>query len=360
MVLSVMFSRASVRTGIPLTLVFLGIGILAGSEGIGRIVFEDYGLAFRLGSVALAFILFDGGFNTRWAHVRHVLAPAGALATVGVVVTGSIVTVGAHFLGLDWSEACLIGAIVSSTDAAAVFSVLRASGLHLKKKVGLTIELESGINDPLAVILTTLVIQIIIDPEHASALQAVLSVLREAAIGGVLGVGIGIGARRMLVRYPLRPRGLYPAMTVGIACLAYAVPTVLHGSGFLGVYVAGIALGEGALPYRNSMVRVHDALAWVCQIGMFLVLGLLAFPSRLDVGRADWPGGCAPACIRRASRLLLRSVLIPFRYQGTRSCVRRVGWVCEARCRLCSRRLPVLYKVPGAANAFLMWCSSSC
>ncbi|MEP6781479.1 MAG: cation:proton antiporter, partial [Gemmatimonadaceae bacterium] len=196
LVVSVVFSRASVRTGIPLTLVFLGIGILAGSEGIGGIAFEDYGLSLRLGTMALAFILFDGGLNTRWSNVRHVLAPAGTLATIGVVITGAIVAGGAHLFGMGWNEACLIGAIVSSTDAAAVFSVLRASGVHLKKRVGLTLELESGLNDPLAVILTTLVIQFILDREHVSGAQIALSVLMEVAVGGVLGALIGIGARR--------------------------------------------------------------------------------------------------------------------------------------------------------------------
>lgn len=350
LVLSVVFSRASVRTGIPLTLVFLGIGILAGSEGLGRIAFDDYGLAFRLGSVALAFILFDGGLNTRWSHVRHVLAPAGALATAGVVVTGAIVATGGHFMGLGWAEACLIGAIVSSTDAAAVFSVLRASGVHLKKKVGLTLELESGINDPLAVILTTLVIQVIVDRENASAVNALISVLREGIVGGVVGVAIGIGARRMMVRFPLRPSGLYPALTVGVACLAYAVPTVLHGSGFLGVYVAGIALGEGALPYRNSMVRVHDALAWLCQIGMFLVLGLLVYPSRL-VNAA--PIGLAIALLLAfvARPVAVSLCLIPFRYRARE--VAYVGWVgLRGAVPIVLATLPVLYNVPGATRVF--------
>ncbi|MBC8086722.1 MAG: potassium/proton antiporter [Phycisphaerae bacterium] len=350
LVLSVIFSRASVRTGIPLTLVFLGIGVLAGSEGVGRIAFEDYGLAFRLGSVALAFILFDGGLNTRWSHVRHVLAPAGALATIGVLVTGSIVAGGCRLLGLDWPEACLIGAIVSSTDAAAVFSVLRASGVHLKKRVGLTLELESGINDPLAVILTMLVIQFIMDRENASAVAGLLSVLQEGVVGGVIGVVIGVGARRMLVRYPLRPSGLYPAFTVGVACLAYAVPTVLHGSGFLGVYVAGIALGEGNLPYRNSMIRVHDALAWVCQIGMFLVLGLLAFPSRL-VSAA--PIGLSVALLLAfvARPVAVALCLLPFRYKPQE--VAYVGWVgLRGAVPIVLATLPVLYNVPGAARVF--------
>ncbi|MEP6836218.1 MAG: potassium/proton antiporter [Gemmatimonas sp.] len=350
LVLSVMFSRASVRTGIPLTLVFLGIGVLAGSEGIGGIAFDDYGLAFRLGSVALAFILFDGGLNTRWKDVRQVLAPSGALATVGVIVTGALVAVGGHVLGLDWTEAALIGAIVSSTDAAAVFSVLRASGVHLKKKVGLTLEVESGINDPLAVILTTLVIQFIVDRDSATATRVLLDILQEGIVGGALGVAIGIGARRMLVRYPLRPSGLYPALTVGVACLAYALPTALHGSGFLGVYVAGLALGEGALPYRNSMVRVHDALAWVCQIGMFLVLGLLAFPSRL---MSAAPIGLAVALLLAfvARPVAVALCLIPFRYRARE--VAFVGWVgLRGAVPIVLATLPVVYKVPGAERVF--------
>jgi len=350
LVVSVVFSRASVRTGIPLTLVFLGIGMLAGSEGIGRIAFEDYSLAFRLGTIALAFILFDGGLNTRWSHVRHVLAPAGVLATVGVVITGAIIAGGAHLFGMGWSEACLIGAIVSSTDAAAVFSVLRASGVHLKKRVGLTLELESGLNDPLAVILTALVIQFINDRANVSAANVALSVLMEVAVGGAIGILVGIGARRLLVKFPLRPSGLYPAFTVGVACLAYAVPTLLHGSGFLGVYVAGIALGEGALPYRNSVERVHDSLAWLCQIGMFLVLGLLVFPSRVvAVAPIGLGVGLLLAFVARPIAVAL--CLTPFRYRVRE--VAYVGWVgLRGAVPIVLATLPVIANVPGATRVF--------
>jgi cell volume regulation protein A len=350
LVVSVVFSRASVRTGVPLTLVFLGIGMLAGSEGLGRIAFDDYGLAFRLGTMALAFILFDGGLNTRWSHVRHVVAPAGVLATLGVVLTGAIVATGGHLLGLAWPVASLIGAIVSSTDAAAVFSVLRASGVHLKRRVGLTLELESGLNDPLAVILTTLVIQFINDRAAVSALHVALSVLQEAAVGGAVGVAIGIGARYLLVRYPLRPSGLYPAFTVGVACLAYAVPTLLHGSGFLSVYVAGIALGEGALPYRNSVVRVHDALAWLCQIGMFLVLGLLVTPSSL-ITIAPIGLGVALLLAVVARPVAVALCLAPFGFRARE--VAYVGWVgLRGAVPIVLAILPVIAQVPGAQRVF--------
>lgn len=350
LVLSVVFSRASVRTGVPLTLVFLGIGVLAGSQGLGRIAFEDYGLAFRLGTMALAFILFDGGLNTRWHHVKSVAAPAGVLATVGVLITAAIIAAGGHLFGLAWPVAALIGAIVSSTDAAAVFSVLRASGVHLKRRVGLTLELESGLNDPLAVILTTVVIQFITSREPLAPLGIALSIVREAAVGGAIGVAIGYGARRMLVRYPLRPSGLYPAFTIGVACLSYAVPTLLHGSGFLAVYVAGIALGEGALPYRTSVVRVHDALAWLCQIGMFLVLGLLVFPTRL-MTVAPIGLGVALTLAFVARPLAVALCLLPFRFRARE--VLYVGWVgLRGAVPIVLATLPVIAKVPGAERVF--------
>lgn len=350
LVLSVVFSRASVRTGIPLTLVFLGIGMLAGSDSLGGIRFEDYGLAFKLGSVALAFILFDGGLNTRWDHVRGVAPAAGVLATVGVVVTGALVAVGAHLFGLSWAESALIGAIVSSTDAAAVFSVLRASGVHLKKRVGLTLELESGLNDPLAVILTTLVIQFAIDRGEVSLLKAVESTLLEGVVGAALGAVVGIAARRMMVRFPIRPSGLYPALTVGVACLAYALPTLLHGSGFLGVYIAGIAIGEGALPYRQSLVRVHDALAWVCQIGMFLLLGLLAFPARL-IHSAPLGLGVALVLAFVARPIAVGLCLAPFRYRPRE--VVYIAWVgLRGAVPIVLATLPVLYGVAHATQVF--------
>ena len=168
---SVLFSRASQRTGVPIALLFLVVGMLAGSEGLGRIEFDDYHFAFRVGVVALALILFDGGLNTPLASVRRVLAPAGILGTAGVVGTAALVAVAAHALGLGWGGALLVGAVVSSTDAAAVFAVLRGSGLQLKRRVGVTLEVESGINDPVAVILTTVLTQNLLTPGSAAGFE---------------------------------------------------------------------------------------------------------------------------------------------------------------------------------------------
>src|SRR4051812_25606228 len=275
--ISVIFSRASQRTGIPIALLFIVVGMLAGSEGLGHIAFDDYRFAFRVGGVALALILFDGGLNTPLATVRKAAAPAGLLATVGVAGTAVLVAAVAHALGLSWPEALLIGAVVSSTDAAAVFSVLRGSGTNLKRRVGTTLEVESGINDPVAVILTTALTHNLITAGRTSIWLMAGEAVVQMLVGGALGLAFGYGGRALLTRIRLPAGGLYPVLTLAIALLAFAVPTLLYGSGFLAVYVAGVVLGNGALPYRAGLLRVHDSLAWLSQVAMFLVLGLLAF-----------------------------------------------------------------------------------
>ncbi len=348
--ISVMFSRASVRTGLPMTLVFLSIGMLAGSQGIGGIAFDDYRQAFWLGSVALAFILFDGGLNTHWDVVRRVLAPGALLATVGVVATAALMAVGGHLLGLEWSEAWLIGAIVSSTDAAAVFSVLRASGVNLKRRLGTTLELESGLNDPVAFILTGVVVRVIGAPESVNAVSSAGAVLMELFVGLACGVAIGLGARWVLRTFPLRPSGLVPAFTVAVACLGFGVPALLHGSGFLAVYVAGIALGAGAMPYRSSVMRVHDTLAWLSQIAMFLMLGLLAFPLRIvEVLPIGIGLALVLAVLARPLPVLL--CLLPFGYRPRE--IAFVGWVgLRGAVPIVLAAIPVIARVPGAERAF--------
>src|SRR3954471_4930033 len=184
---SVALSRVSARLGLPVALLFLLVGVLAGSQGFGKIPFEDYGFAFRVGTTALVLILFDGGLNTPASSAREVLAPAATLATVGVVGTAGLVAVAAHLFGLSWAMAMLLGAIVSSTDAAAVFSVLTASGTRLRRRVGLTLELESGLNDPMAVILTTAITAGIASGAAPTAIAVAADVLRELAIGAVAG-----------------------------------------------------------------------------------------------------------------------------------------------------------------------------
>jgi cell volume regulation protein A len=277
---SVLFSRASNRIGVPVALAFLALGVLAGSSALGGYVLENYSLAFRLGIASLVLILFDGGLNTPAAALTRALGPAAVLATIGVAGTAGVLALFARLLGFPWDEALLIGAIVSSTDAAAVFSVLRGSGLRLERRVGATLELESGLNDPMAVILTLALTHSALSGEPLSWKLALLVVL-QLAIGAALGVGFGLGARLLLRRTRLPATGLYPVLTLAIATLSFGVTTLLQGSGFLAVYLTAIVLGNAALPYKSGLLHVHDAVAWLCQVVMFLVLGLLAVPHRL-------------------------------------------------------------------------------
>ena len=304
-------SPVSGRLGIPALLVFLMLGIAAGSEGIGRIPFEDYGLAFRVGTIALVLILFDGGLNAPRGLFRHALVPAAVLATLGVAITAAIVAGAAILLGVPPLVACLLGAVVSSTDAAAVFAVLRSGAVRLKAWTAAVLELESGLNDPLAILLTILVAEIAVRPEIAAG-EVAATVFLQFTVGIVGGVVFGYGGSALLRRLHLPAAGLYPVVTVALAFLAFGVPTLLSGSGFLSVYLTGAIISSRPMPYHAGVRRVHDALAWLAQVLMFLTLGLLVFPSRL----ADLVGlGIALALILAfvARPLAVLLILWPFR-----------------------------------------------
>jgi cell volume regulation protein A len=347
---SVAFSRASQRTGVPIALLFLIVGMLAGSEGVGGIYFDDYHFAFRVGVLALALILFDGGLNTPLSAVRRAAAPAGILATAGVAGTAVLVAGGAHLLGLGWPAALLLGAVVSSTDAASVFAVLRGSGLQLKRRVGVTLEVESGINDPVAVILTTTLTQNLLFPGAVSGWRILLEIVLQLLLGAAVGLGVGFGGRYLLSRLPLSTGGLYPVMTMALGLVSFGLAPLVHGSGFLSVYLAGLLLGNGPLPFRAGLLRVHDALAWLSQVGMFLILGLLVFPSRL-LGVAG--AGLALALIMA---VLVRPVvvalcLLPFRYPARE--VLYIGWVgLRGAVPIVLATFPVLAGAPGGGRLF--------
>ncbi|MBZ4417892.1 potassium/proton antiporter [Myxococcus sp. RHSTA-1-4] len=348
--LSVLFSRASGRFGIPVALLFLGIGMAAGSDGPGGIEFTDYGLAFRLGTVALVLILFDGGLNTPLASIQAAIRPAAVLATVGVVLTAAVAGLGAHLLfGFAWQQALLLGAIVSSTDAAAVFAVLRGSGLQLKRRVGTTLELESGLNDPMAVILTTAMTLSLVGGAEPGW-ELVGGAVVQMVVGAGLGLGIGWAGRLLLKRLRLRAAGLYPVMTLALAMLAFGLPTLLQGSGFLAVYVVGIVLGNETIRYRTGLLRVHDALAWLSQVGMFLVLGLLVFPGALlDVA---WEGlGMALVLAFVARPLAVLLCLLPFRFPARE--ILYTGWVgLRGAVPIILATFPVLSGAPGSREIF--------
>jgi cell volume regulation protein A len=348
---SVVLSRASERFGLPIALVFLLLGMLAGVDGPGGIEFGDYRLAFRLGTASLVLILFDGGLNTSLAAVRRAALPAGILGTVGVAGTALLVALGARLLlNFVWPLALLLGAIVSSTDAAAVFAVLRGSRLHLRRRLAATIEVESGVNDPMAMLLTTILTANLLSPGEFKAWQAPLAIVLELGIGLAIGVMIGFAGRRLLVRLRLPVEGLYPVLMLSLAALAFAVPTLLHGSGFLAVYVAGVTLGNGEIPYRDGVFRVHDALAWLSQITMFLLLGLLVNPRDLvPVATIGLILGLLLAFVARP--LVVALCLWPLGF--ARREVGYIGWVgLRGAVPIILATVPVLAGAPGARGIF--------
>jgi cell volume regulation protein A len=347
---SVLTGRLAARVGLPLTTLFLLLGMLAGSQGIGGIAFTNYALTFKLGTTALVLILFDGGLNTSLAEVRQVGGAAGALATLGVLGTAAFTAFGAWLMGLPVGESFLLGAVVSPTDAAAVFSVLRGSGVHLKRRVALTLEAESGLNDPLAFILVTLVTLNIAQPSQLFGWHAVAELALQVTVGVACGVVIGYGGRAVVQRVPIATGGLYPVFTLAIAFLSFGVPTLLHGSGFLSVYIAGMILGSGELPQRASLLRVHDALGWLGQVAMFLVLGLLVFPSHLvDVA---WLGIALALFIALVARPLVVAIcLAPFGFRPRE--IAFIGWMgLRGAVPIILATVPVLAGVPGAEPLF--------
>jgi cell volume regulation protein A len=274
-------SLIATRFGAPLLLVFLIIGMLAGEDGPGGIVFNDYRLTYLIGTVALAVILFDGGLRTRLAVFRGSLLPASLLATVGVIITAALTgAVACLVLGLSWLEGLLLGAVVSSTDAAAVFFLMRAGGLQLRRRVAAALEIESGTNDPFAVFLTIVLVELIMLGAHGSSFDVVILLLRQVVIGTIAGLAGGYLLVQGLNRMAL-PSGLHPLFAITAALAIYAAAAAVEGSGFLAVYLAGLVLGNRPTRAFPSILSFHDAATWLCQILMFLVLGLLVTPSKL-------------------------------------------------------------------------------
>lgn len=267
----------STRLGLPSLLAYLALGVAIGESGLG-IRFSDAELTRTLGFCALIVIIAEGGLTTRWSALRPVLGLAATLSTVGVLVSIAAVGVAVHYLlGLDWRLGLLYGAVLSSTDAAAVFATLRR--LRLPPRLVATLEAESGMNDAPVVLLVVLLSVAGMDV-HPWWYE-VLLVGYELALGAVVGFVVGMAGRWGLRRAALPSSGLYPIAAVGLTVLAYAAGSVLHASGFLAVYVAGVVLGNGRLPHRQAILGFADGLAWLAQIGLFVLLGLLVTPSRL-------------------------------------------------------------------------------
>ena len=276
----IMSSLVAMRFGAPLLLVFLIVGMLAGEGGPGGIQFDDVHTTYVVGSIALALILFDGGLRTRFATFRSVLAPAVTLATVGVLMTAALTAPMAKFLlGMTWTEALLVGAVVASTDAAAVFFLIHARGLRLRPRVGATLEVESGSNDPFAVLLTVILVEFLTVGDRSW--QHVLSVLAEqAALGTLIGILGGHVIVIVLNRLALA-QGLHAPFVTTSALVIFALASVLHASGFLAVYLAGLVVGNRPTRAHNTVVVFLDAVTCLAQIVMFVLLGLLVWPMRL-------------------------------------------------------------------------------
>jgi cell volume regulation protein A len=279
--LSVVASKVSDRLGIPALAIFLLIGMLAGSEGIGGIHFDDPWLAKSLGITALIFIIFSGGIETKYQDIRSVAVSGILLSSIGVVLTALIVGVFAFFiLKFSFVEAFLLGAIVSSTDAAAVFSVLRSRSVSLQGKIRPLLELESGSNDPIAVILTVSIIRFLLN-DQLPVLNFIPALIWEIAFGILMGVVMGRIMRIVINRVQLSYEGLYSALTISLVVITYGLTAVLKGNGFIAVYLASLVLGNSLFLHKKTIIQFHEALAWLMQIVMFLTLGLLVFPSRL-------------------------------------------------------------------------------
>ncbi|MGB5771437.1 MAG: potassium/proton antiporter [Crocosphaera sp.] len=289
---SVVASKLSSKFGIPGLLLFLLIGMLAGSEGLGGFYFDNYLWAKTVGDIALIFILFSGGLDTEWQDIRPVLGQGLILSTVGVTLTmlllgsfawlvlGSFSSFSLGLDGINWVDGLLLGAIVSSTDAAAVFSILKSSNLGLKGNLQPLLELESGSNDPMAVLLTMTLVGVINQGEN-SWLDLGINLILQLCVGTLVGYGSGRLMSWTTNRLGLTIKGLYPVISLARVLLTYGVATVLKGNGFLAVYVAGVVLGNRQYVYKETIVDFHEGISWLMQITMFLVLGLLVFPSQL-------------------------------------------------------------------------------
>lgn len=322
--ISVLASTVSARLGLPLLLLFLVVGMLAGEDGPGGIVFDDFFIASMVGQLALAVILLDGGLRTRVSSFRVALKPAAVLASWGVIGTAALLGVFATWLlEVDWRLGLLLASIVGSTDAAAVFALLRNSGVRLNERVQATLEIESGANDPMAILLVTALVEMLLQPERTSAAGFAWLLASQMGLGAIAGLAGGWVLSRLMARLTLA-EGLYALLILSGGLLIFAATNLLDGSGFLAAYLAGVVVGNRRSHATEHVLRVMDGLAWLAQAGMFVVLGLLVTPSQM-LDHA-WEALAMALFLMLVARPLAVAIgLWPFRY--ARSELAYVSWV---------------------------------
>ncbi len=280
-VFGILSSKISARLGLPMLVLFLLVGMMAGEAGIGGIKFDNAQIAHALGSLALAVILFDGGLQTPMSSIKQVWKPASVLATLGVAVT-SVITglAAAYILDVPLYYGLLIGAIVGSTDAAAVFSLLRNAGIHIKPRLKSTLEIESATNDPMAIFLTVGLLEVMVNGMEPGTGLLILFI-KQMGIGSLVGLAIGWAAIKIINRIELSTSGLYPVMVLAFGMLGFGIAANLGGSGFLAIFIVGVVIGNSKFVFKRTTFLFHDGLAWMSQITMFVMLGLLINPLSL-------------------------------------------------------------------------------
>jgi cell volume regulation protein A len=340
--------RLADRLGLPSLLLYLAFGVALGESGLG-VQFEDYQLTHTLGYAALVIILAEGGLTTRWADVRRAIGPGVALSTVGVAVSvGVTAAVGVFVLGFDWGFALLLAAVISSTDAAAVFATLRR--LPLPRRLAASLEAESGLNDaPVILLVTVLAESLTGAPTQPWWLVGVV-VAAELVGGALVGVGIGFAGAALLRRVALPVAGFYPLATLALCVLAYSSASLAHTSGFVAVYLCGVVLGNAAVPHRTASVGFAEGMASLAQIGLFVLLGLLVSPGRLPdvVGPALVVGG---ALLLLARPLSVVASLVWFRFPWTQQVF--ISWAgLRGAVPIVAAIIPLTAQVPGATTVF--------
>lgn len=348
--LGIFSSKLSARLGLPMLVMFLFIGMLAGEDGIGQIAFNNVNVSYAVGSLALAIILFDGGLQTSVKSIRLVWKPAFTLATFGVLITAGITGLAAaYILGIPLLEGLLLGAIVGSTDAAAVFSLLRNAGIYLNEHLQSTLEIESATNDPMAIFLTVGLLQLLMN-QQASGSELLLLFISQMGIGTLVGLAVGWISVKIINKIKLLATGLYPVLVAACGLLSFGIASNLQGSGFLSIFVTGVVIGNARFVFQRNTFLFHDGLAWLSQIIMFVMLGLLVNPSSL---LEVWFEGLVIALVLTFIARPIAVVPVLKLFGFTREEITLVSWVgLRGSVPIILAIFPFIYGLPGANLIF--------